>query len=137
MSDTDAINIAPQHYDRTRLPRVGNGGRRRSLRVFLTDEEMVLLEARANATGRSKSRLMVEATLYSATGGPYDPATLTEALKTLSDLRRQMRGVATNVNQLAHHANATQTFPADANEVLRGVARMNARIEEVLENLER
>lgn len=137
MSNTGEVNIAPRRYDRQRLPRVGNGRKRRSLRVFLTDEEMVILEARANATGRSKSRLLVEAALYSDARGAYDPASLAKGLETLSDLRRQVRGMATNVNQIAHHANATQTFPADADVVLQSVARLTAHMEEVLERLER
>jgi Bacterial mobilisation protein (MobC) len=58
-----------------------------------------------------------------------------DAITELFRLRRTLIGVATNVNQLAKHANATGTFPSDADAVLPRVREMCARIDGVIDRL--
>ena len=62
------------------------------------------------------------------------PTQRRHAMASLFGMRRSLTGIATNVNQLAAHANATQRFPVEADRVLpeirKAVARIDALIDE-------
>ena len=65
-------------------------------------------------------RLLVEAAL--ARGGET-PTQRRHAMVALFGLRRSLAGLATNVNQLAAQANATDRFPLEARGVLPEIRR--------------
>ena len=69
--------------------------------VKLTPAEDAELERRADAAGVTVARLLVE----SATGSAPTPDRRV-IVSELMGLRRQVQGIGTNVNQLAHAANA-------------------------------
>ena len=69
--------------------------------VKLTPDEDAELERRADAAGVTVARLLVE----SATGSAPTPDRRV-IVSELMGLRRQVQGIGTNVNQLAHAANA-------------------------------
>lgn len=79
------------------------GGRVASHRVMVTPEEEAQLVARAEAQRVSVPRLLVEAALADAGGST--PTERSEAMALLFAVRRELAGVAGNVNQLARAAN--------------------------------
>jgi Bacterial mobilisation protein (MobC) len=108
------------------------GGRSHAHLVRVTSAEGQRLRSLAERQRVSVPRLLVESALAEA------GETTTErrdAIAELFRLRRSLIGVATNVNQLAKHANATGTFPSDADAVLPRVREMCVRIDGVIDRL--
>lgn len=113
------------------------GARRRPLTVYLTPQERELLEMRSEVTGESMAKLLVDAALRPTSAGLIDSGSLTEAVALLRAYRRQLEGVCTNVNQVAHHANTVHEVPADFGEVLSRVEAMVDEINEMLVSVRR
>lgn len=134
MADDDR---APARRDRVRSPRMAQGYQRERLTVYISADERALLEAKAETLGVSMSRILVDGALHSGRSEFVDGATLSGALSTLTDLQQQIRGIAGNLNQLAHHANATQEFPVDAVQTAKRVKALVLRVEDVLASVTR
>ena len=77
-------------------------------------------------------RLLIETALA---GGGETPTQRRHAMVALFGLRRSLAGLATNVNQLAAHANATQRFAREADDVLPEIRRAVARIDAAIDEL--
>ena len=82
-------------------------GRHSVIKVRVTAAEDEAIRARAAAAGVSAPRLLVEL----ATLGQAGASERRAANRLLLDLRRQVVGVATNLNQLAHWANTREQLP--------------------------
>lgn len=115
---------------RTRL----EGGRNRAVLVRVSDEEHERLAALAGDAGVSVPRLLVEAAL--GAGGPT-PAERRAQFAALLAARRQLAGMATNLNQLARWANTEARWPAGAEPAAAAVERATGRLEAALEALRR
>jgi hypothetical protein len=89
------------------------GGRVVRYDVRVSEEQAEVLTTRALTEGVTVPKLLVDTTL--GTPPVNDKATLRE----LASVRRIQSGVATNINQLAHVANAGGTVPAEELEALR------------------
>lgn len=99
----------------------------------VTDEERAAIHARAEATGVSAPRLLVEL----ATLGPAG-ATERNAVRTaLFNVRRQVVGIAANINQLAKWANTRQQLPPGLSSSLAQVQDIVTAIEELRVVLEK
>ncbi len=123
--------------DRRRSSRAGEGLSRRRLTVYVTDDEMWRIETLADATNKSKSRVLIDSALRPGVSDLIDGVKLDAALETLKDLQQQIRGIAGNLNQLAHHANATQNFPVDAELIAKRVKALCLDIEDTLASVTR
>jgi Bacterial mobilisation protein (MobC) len=108
------------------------GGRQHSHRVLVTPEEEARLVRLAEEQRVTVPRLLVEAAL--ARGGET-PTQRRHAMVALFGLRRSLAGLATNVNQLAAHANASDAFPRDADAVLPEIRRAVERIDQAIDEL--
>jgi uncharacterized protein (DUF1778 family) len=106
-----------------RLPMRRGGGRHR-LTVRVTDEEWVDLRERAEAAGVTVARFLVETATRA--GDRTTVAQVTFLVRELQRAQRQVRGAATNLNQLAHVANGSGRLPA---EVPEAAARMVETVE--------
>jgi Bacterial mobilisation protein (MobC) len=89
------------------------------------------VKARAAAVGVSVPRLLVEL----ATLGPAGASERNAAKTALLGVRRQIIGVATNINQLARRPNAREQLPPGLASSLAAVERMEAQLAEVLRAL--
>lgn len=98
------------------------GGRPHQHMVRVTAQEEAQLRVLADEQNVTVPRLLVEAAL--ADGGET-PSERRDALVELFRVRRQLAGVATNVNQIAHAVNTDGRMPV-------GSAAALARIEEVV-----
>jgi hypothetical protein len=94
--------------------------------VRVTDVEEAQLRLRADAENVTIPRLLIERAL--ADGGET-PSERRDALVELFRVRRQLAGVATNVNQIAHAVNTDGRMPV-------GSAATFARVEEVVEKID-
>lgn len=120
-----------------RARRSVRGVQRSRLLVSLTASERSLIEEGARLRGVSMSRFVVEAALHPVTtsegiaGAPH----VEELIALLRAYRRQLEGAMTNLNQVAHHANAMREVPEDFASVVAGVADtiedINARLDGV------
>lgn len=92
---------------RERVP----GGRPHRMSVDLSDDELGVLERHAaEAGGITVQKALVELALSS---GGETPAVRRELLVQLFALRRDLSGMATNLNQAARRANAGDGFPVE------------------------
>lgn len=137
MTSTEPVPAVSPRRDRSRSHRVGPGARRQRITVYVSADERVLLEQRASDYGVSMSRVMVDGALHPGASELIDGAMLNSALASLTDLQVQIRGIAGNLNQLAHHANATMEFPDDAADVAKRVKNLVVELEDVLESVRR
>ncbi len=120
-----------------RARRSVRGVQRSRLLVSLTSSERALIEEGARLRGVSMSRFVVEAALHPVTasegvaGAPH----VEELIELLRAYRRQLEGAMTNLNQVAHHANAMREVPEDFASVVSSVADtiedINARLDGV------
>ena len=91
--------------------------RNRAVTVRMTDEEFLAMREKVEESGLSQQTYIIEA----VTGTPILPAHGIEELlsewkdnsKDLSDLSRQLRGLGTNVNQMARIANGYGDLPSE------------------------
>lgn len=133
----DGDRRAERRLDLSRSSRLGAGRRRERLTIYLSAEERELLAARAVNSGVSMSKILVDGALHAGSSNLIDGATLNEYLRVLTDLQGQVRGMAGNLNQLAHHANTTQDFPRDAADTAKRARRLILEVEDVLESVRR
>lgn len=120
-----------------RARRSVRGVQRSRLLVSLTASERALIEEGARLRGVSMSRFVVEAALHpvTASDGVAGAPHVEELIELLRAYRRQLEGAMTNLNQVAHHANAMREVPEDFASVVAGVADtiedINARLDGV------
>lgn len=105
--------------------------RDRRYEVSVNGDEDVQLQARALAAGVTVPRFLFESAMSAHVQTDTDRKV---AIAELFKLRRDMAGVATNVNQLAKWANEERAFPADAAAV---VAEYRAVVAEIRVALDR
>ena len=99
--------------------------------VRLTDEEYARVKARADAAGVSVPRLLVEL----ATLGPAGATERNATKAAMLGVRRQIIGMATNLNQLAKWANARHQLPPGLEASLAAVQRMEAQVAALVRDL--
>lgn len=109
------------------------GGRRHSHRVKVSPEEEAELVRRAALERVSVPRLMVESALADNQGETSTQRR--NAIVNLFRLRRDVVGIATNVNQLAAHANATDEFPMQAYDLMPQLRATCERIDDAIDQL--
>ncbi|MFC0039553.1 plasmid mobilization protein [Actinomadura rayongensis] len=108
------------------------GGRKHELKVRLTDEQRAKVSRRADASGVSISRLLVEAALAgSARTATERRAIVIELLGT----RRLVAAMGNNLNQLARIAHATGEVPDQLPATLEAVERVLDRLERAASEL--
>ena len=101
------------------------GGRPKShvVRVSLEEEARLVVMAAGEVT---IPRLLVETTLAN---GQETPTELRAAIAELLRMRRELTGMATNINQIAHAVNIDGLLPV-------GSAATFARIKDVVDNVD-
>lgn len=100
-----------------RLRRV-SGGRRRVVKVLLSEEEEAWLVPRAAGMGLSVQRLLVESAMG---GGPGSVLVRRTLFEEFLAARRDLHGAAVNLNQIARLGNERRQVP---DGVVEAVARL-------------
>ena len=86
--------------------------RNKAVTIRMTEEEFTALQRRIKESGRTQQSYIINAALTARISSAEEIATLKEISVSFGDLVRQLRGLATNVNQMARIANKSGTFPA-------------------------
>ena len=129
--DTGVVTRTPR-LDRRRSART-QGVRRQRLTVYLTEKERSLLEARSEVSGESMAKILVDCALHPVSAGDgVDAGDAHELVAQLRDYRRQLVGVTTNLNQIAHHAKTTSEIPSSFNAVVRQIQQLHDDINDIL-----
>ena len=98
------------------------GDSRRLFSLRLKASEYERLRFLARSKGVSMARYLTAQGLTPPVE-QVNPEQLRELLGLLRVLCRQVQGEATNINQIAHWANASRRFPAEAEQVVRELRR--------------
>lgn len=112
--------------------RVANGQRRFRIQVNVTAEQAQLLRMRADNLGLSMSRVLVDSAFKPVESGEIDAAALRESVVLLREYRRKLEGMATNLNQIAKHANTVSQVPADFGAVVEAVNQLVDEVNDLL-----
>lgn len=108
------------------------GGRPHQHMVRVTDMEEAQLRLRADGENVTIPRLLIERAL--ADGGET-PSERREALVELFRVRRQLAGLATNVNQIAHAVNTDGRMPIGSAAELAQIEDVVGKIDAAIEAL--
>lgn len=99
------------------------GETRTRLLVNLTEEERTLLEGAARRAGVSMSRYLVDSSVPGRVPDRVSVEEIAQVRDLMLETRRQLVGIATNLNQIAHQANATGQVASEALETARATAK--------------
>ena len=84
----------------------------------LSEEEYKLLAMRIDASEQTLQSYIINACLYGKISSAEEIAEMQKKNKLLEDIDKQLRGMGTNLNQMAHVANGQGMIPA-AGELAR------------------
>ena len=79
----------------------------------MNDEEYNLFQAKVKESGLTQQAYVISAIMGATVTSSDEITVLKELSKTFADVDRQLRGLATNVNQMAHVANGQRLIPAE------------------------
>jgi ABC-type transporter Mla subunit MlaD len=139
MADQLVDDEAPKPRKIARLTRVP-GGRGKTVKVSMTDDEYLQVGARARVAGVSMQRLMIEAALASGdgtAGGGMSASERRGLIAEFTGARRLVAQVSNNINQLAKVANATGEIPAEFSATMHAAARLLNRLDAAAGQLSR
>lgn len=80
--------------------------------IRYSDEEYKVLQERIKESGQTKSAYIINATLNGKVSSADDVQEMKEQSKLLLDIDKQLRGMGTNLNQMAHVANGKGIIPS-------------------------
>ena len=86
--------------------------RNKAITVRMTDAEYATIQDRIKESGCTQQAYIINSALNARISSAEEIATLKEISVSFGDLVRQLRGLATNVNQMARIANKSGTLPA-------------------------
>ena len=90
-----------------------NRKRNRAVTVRMNDREYARLQKKIAESGLSQQAYIISAVCSCPITSSDEMAELKEISRTFADFERQIRGMATNVNQMAHVANGQGLVPSE------------------------
>lgn len=85
--------------------------RNRTITIRMSDEEYTFLQERLSLTGQTQQSYVLNTIRGATIASLGEVKELQKLNKEFRDMMRQLRGLATNVNQMAHIANGTGELP--------------------------
>ena len=79
----------------------------------VNDEEYAMFQSKVKESDLTQQAYVISAIMGATVTSSDEIAVLKELSKTFADVERQLRGMATNVNQMAHVANGQRLIPAE------------------------
>lgn len=80
--------------------------------IRYSDEEYKVLQEKIKESGQTKSAYIINVTLNGKVSSADDVQEMKEQSKLLLDIDKQLRGMGTNLNQMAHVANGKGIIPS-------------------------
>lgn len=87
--------------------------RNNAVTVRMNDEEYAELQTKVGESGLTQQAYIISAVRYATVISSDEISVLKDISKTFADLEKQLRGLATNVNQMAHVANGYRALPTE------------------------
>lgn len=100
--------------------------RYKAVTVRLNEYEWNSLEERIEESGQNKQSYMINALLGAEIAPKEEINIWKDIAGQLSELVKQLRGIATNINQIAHKANATGELP-----LINALEEINEQVAEI------
>lgn len=85
--------------------------RNKNVSVRMTEDEYAALIMRVEESGQTQQSFIINAVLGAKVSGKEEVKELQKLSGQFTDINRQLRGMATNINQLAHVANGYGQIP--------------------------
>ena len=85
--------------------------RNRTITIRMSDEEYTFLQSRLSQTGQTQQSYILNAICGATIASMEEVKELQKLNKAFADMMRQLRGLATNVNQMTHIANGSGELP--------------------------
>ena len=101
--------------------------------IRYSDEEYKVLQERIKESGQTKSAYIINATLNGKVSSADDVQEMKEQSKLLLDIDKQLRGMGTNLNQMAHVANGKGIIPSvdKLKEIEREVVDIKREVDDI------
>lgn len=101
--------------------------------IRYSDEEYKVLQERIKESGQTKSAYIINATLNGKVSSADDVQEMKEQSKLLLDIDKQLRGMGTNLNQMAHVANGKGIIPSadKLKEIEREVVDVKREVDDI------
>lgn len=101
--------------------------------IRYSDEEYKVLQERIKESGQTKSAYIINATLNGKVSSADDVNEMKEQSKLLLDIDKQLRGMGTNLNQMAHVANGKGIIPSadKLKEIEREVVDVKREVDDI------
>ena len=101
--------------------------------IRYSDEEYKVLHEKIKESGQTKSAYIINATLNGKVSSADDVQEMKEQSKLLSDIYKQLRGMGTNLNQMAHVANGKGIIPSadKLKEIERKVVAVKKEVDDI------
>ena len=101
--------------------------------IRYSDEEYKVLQEKIKESGQTKSAYIINATLNGKVSSADDVQEMKEQSKLLSDIYKQLRGMGTNLNQMAHVANGKGIIPSadKLKEIEREVVDVKREVDDI------
>ncbi|MBE5901346.1 MAG: plasmid mobilization relaxosome protein MobC [Lachnospiraceae bacterium] len=81
--------------------------RTHQIKIWMNDEEYALLLDKMQRSGQTRQNVMISALKEATITTEEEISELKRSNSLMADLLKQLRGMPTNINQVAHMANAT------------------------------
>ena len=101
--------------------------------IRYSDEEYKVLHEKIKESGQTKSAYIINATLNGKVSSADDVQEMKEQSKLLLDIDKQLRGMGTNLNQMAHVANGKGIIPSadKLKEIEREVVDVKREVDDI------
>ena len=101
--------------------------------IRYSDEEYKVLHEKIKESGQTKSAYIINATLNGKVSSADDVQEMKEQSKLLLDIDKQLRGMGTNLNQMAHVANGKGIIPSadKLKEIERVVVAVKKEVDDI------
>ncbi len=111
--------------------------RNHAVTIRMTEEEFTALQRRIKESGRTQQAYIINSALNARISSAEEIAVLKELSTSFADLVRQLRGIATNINQMARVANGSGVIPTvrELSRISEQIAKYRERSEAVWQSI--
>ena len=111
--------------------------RNKAITVRMTEQEYAALQKRVAESGRTQQSYIINSALNARITSAEEIAVLKEISISFADLVRQLRGLATNVNQMACIANGTGALPSarELSRLSNQISKYRERSEQIWQSI--
>ena len=95
--------------------------RNNTVTVRVNDEELKVINERISLSGMTKQSYLINALMGAKTVSKEEVALWKDVNARIADIQLKLRGIGTNINQMAHRANAENILPLEQRIIEIGV----------------